>query len=304
MSKTKALQQLAIEAGLPDNIIVTYHRASRTWYIEYPLPLGTSAAAGNQSTIIANYKGLGEAKEHLAADATLFDQNYRRILGVMAGSVELLSAKEAQLLLHVNSKNGLSTSRDKDYRQLIEEGVIQVSPQPVTKEVLCRLTILGKELLSKHKTALQQLVGAGHRQQNPKVTQSYDNVTPTTDQEAIYLLLDLAEAGQPIDADLIARVRIYLHQLETDAQVKPTATGRYTSRHPDADKTTIDWQQPQQRQAPIYSHQITCQVCGQQVLVRNHSPNPPKICNDPTCRTEHNRHLARERKRRQRARQR
>ncbi|MEL6526665.1 MAG: hypothetical protein AAFQ07_13245, partial [Chloroflexota bacterium] len=72
MSKTEQIHQIAVDAGLPENITVTYHRGARRWYIEHPIPLGASTRIGNQSTIIADYASIEEAQTQLPHVAEQF----------------------------------------------------------------------------------------------------------------------------------------------------------------------------------------------------------------------------------------
>lgn len=304
MSKTTVIRQLALETGLPEDIRVTYHRAGKRWYVQYPVPLGADAVLGHDTTLVAHYASVPEAREQLPEDVARFYTQYGRILAVINGEVERLSRKEAKLLLQANRSEGLTLPFDPDYRQLIEEGAIETVAQLATSDVKYRLTQLGQQLVAAHQTALTHWVEIGESSSDPdNITVQYNNVTKITQQEALYQLLDRVEQGQPVPTELIGQARAYVARLEQGQPVKQHATGRYTSRHPEAEAVPLAWEQPGYRQAPIYTHAIVCGVCGEAVTIRNHSPNPPSVCERENCQVAHQRALARARKRRQRSRE-
>ncbi len=104
-------------------------------------------------------------------------------------------------------------------------------------------------------------------------------------------------------AQLATDALAYIISLE--AQLPPTtAKGTYESKLPEQPKKAIEWEQPIARQHPVYTFDLICPYCGDEVTLERHSPHAPKHCDKDECGIEHRRTLARERKRRQRERER
>lgn len=144
------------------------------------------------------------------------------------------------------------------------------------------------------------------------VTLLYQDVTQAQHEAALSLGWEMLEGIA--NADL--RVLRFDHQAAAQAILDEVASlrdhppqrgrvakGTYSSRLPDQPKKPIAWQQPDARQHPVYTFEITCPYCGAEVTLGRHSPREPRHCGAETCQVEHERLLARERKRRQRARQ-
>lgn len=142
-----------------------------------------------------------------------------------------------------------------------------------------------------------------------QVTLLYDIVTQSLDdtsdgQAVLYALLDTLRGVS--EHPVVDAAQSYLdsvESVETHNVTKPAATGRYTSKLPDAPKAPIAWEQPAARQAPVYTFEVDCPYCQRSETLSRHSPRPPAHCGRDECQQQHQRKLARERKRRQRARE-
>ena len=128
MSKSETIYQIAIDAGLPDNVTVTYHRGGRVWYVQHPIPMGTSAEIGNPSTIIGNYDSVQAARDRLPTDARNFWQQYGRALALVDGDLTSLTRDEARLLVDA-LRGGVSAAPHEDYKQMVSEGIVKTAPQ-------------------------------------------------------------------------------------------------------------------------------------------------------------------------------
>jgi len=96
----------------------------------------------------------------------------------------------------------------------------------------------------------------------------------------------------------------YIESLEAQTQADTVhPKGTYSSQYPDQQKKPIQWKQPDYREHPVYTFEVDCPYCEQHVTLERHSPRNPVHCGEDACATEHNRTLARERKRRQRQRE-
>lgn len=122
-------------------------------------------------------------------------------------------------------------------------------------------------------------------------------------QQAMYTLISRAQQGQLVTPETVQGAWAYLAELERN--YKTQATGRYTPKRElaEVDRSPLAWVQPIHRNAPQYDHEITCTICGDAVTITTRSPHPPSTCTRDDCRNEHQRALARERKRKQRARE-
>jgi hypothetical protein len=135
-----------------------------------------------------------------------------------------------------------------------------------------------------------------------RVTERYHPVM-LSDRDITYQLLK-ALLNDPSTAQSAQATLQYIESLESQIQAETVRPkGTYTSQYPDQQKKPIEWQQPDYREHPVYIFVIDCPYCGQHVTLERHSPRNPVHCGEDDCATEHNRTLARERKRRQRERQ-
>jgi hypothetical protein len=143
-----------------------------------------------------------------------------------------------------------------------------------------------------------------------KVTVSYNTVTQIetlSPKEASRELLNRLLTGEgslTLDAHLqqMAKTTLeYLEKLEAP-RVRRKAKGRYRSRSFEP-KKSIEWEQPDAREAPVYFFEVDCPYCGRHVSLERFSPREPQHCGQPECYTKHERELARVRKQRQRARE-
>ena len=278
MSKTDAVHEIAVDAGLPHAVRVTYHRAARRWYVEYPV-------TARHSLIIGHYDSVQDARQRLPAAAG----KYKWLLDVLGGAVDQLTGPEAGLLLRASTR--FSAPYDAEYQRLIDQELVQTAPQPATDHVLYQMTPTGRYLIEAQIAALTNRAAAA------SVTLLCDTVTDVDGQTALYTLLERVEAEFPA---LVEAARDYVTALEKIK--KPLASGHYQSRRPEADQTLIYWKQPTHRRLPYFTHEVVCAVCGAAVTIVNNSPTPPAVCESQQCRAERARTLARERKRRQRAR--
>jgi hypothetical protein len=137
-------------------------------------------------------------------------------------------------------------------------------------------------------------------------TETYDTVTEDNAGALLTALLKLISTSSTLDLTPSHREAAkqglqYIRDLK--AKLPPeVAQGNYHSRYPDQPKQPIDWQQPQARQHPVYVFEVDCPYCGKSVTLERYSPREPQHCGEDTCEQEHQRLLARERKRRQRQR--
>ena len=129
-----------------------------------------------------------------------------------------------------------------------------------------------------------------------KLRQLHEHLEEKQDERGAGLTLEVMDQFRGI-INLIA---------ETIPPVKKASDSQYQPKddydqRPDA-YTHIPWKQPMKRQAPIWEHEVHCEYCGSNTIVRSHSPKKPKHCGKKACKTEHTRKLARIRKRRERER--
>lgn len=288
MSKTDTIRALALDAGLPDAVTVTYHRAARKWFVEYPVALGTDATLRHRTTIVGSYESVQDAQERLPGDAQGFYSSYGRVLRMLAGDMSELTALERDLL-----QTAPITAPAGTFAQLANEGIITARRKLASADYIHELTPLGERLasmLTGRHTPIEE------RDTPPIAETRHDAIS---ERDALHTLLDRVEQGQPVDAALIAAARAHLDALERGVKHEATT---YASQYPTLPKAPIRWQQPTNRKAPVYAHEFNCAVCGRSVSTQTHSPHAPATCGRDECDKEHRRAQARERKRRQRAR--
>jgi hypothetical protein len=136
-----------------------------------------------------------------------------------------------------------------------------------------------------------------------RVTSAYHIVTSElSDRDRTHQLLESLLDSQKTKE--LAQVALdYIQSLESKIEADTVhPSGKYTSQYPDVKKKPIDWTQPDYREHPVYIFEVDCPYCGQHVTLERHSSKEPVHCGKDDCATEHNRTLARERKRRQRER--
>lgn len=137
-----------------------------------------------------------------------------------------------------------------------------------------------------------------------RVIEKYHPVTDDLSERDITHQLLQALANDPAKAKQATIALEYIQSLESKIDADTVhPKGTYDSKYPDIQKKPIDWQQPDYREHPVYTFEVDCPYCGQHVTLERHSPREPQHCGKDECATEHNRALARERKRRQRRRQ-
>ena len=206
MSKAVQIHKLAIAAGLPDDITVTFHRGARKWYIEYPVPLGDFAAMGSHSTVIAGYESVESAETDLPETAQQFNADYARVLSALSGDLTGFTADETSLLVNASRTRKGASAPSGQYRNLDNEGLVIVSPQLGSNWMLHRLTDTGKRIVDLIQTARAQPTAddiAGQRDQSKKV-----GLIPAipTKKVAMNLPLAITLAGQ-LDYDRLRDVR-------------------------------------------------------------------------------------------------
>ena len=238
-----------------------------------------------------------EADAQLPGDVAAFFRAYGRIVAVLDGAVGRLTPAEAALLITAHQSGGVSMPFDPSVRQVIDEGVVQTVPQLGTTAVIYRLTALGDRVLAAHHTALVERAAAGDTTFTPKQVTDERAAPLAADHTALHTLLDQAERGQPIDHTLIAQARQEL------ASMGDSGSRAHASSALVVDMVPIPWNQPSYRQTPVYQHTLACAVCDKTVTVQTHRSQPPPVCDRDDCRATHIRLQARDRKRRQRARE-
>ncbi|MEL6309630.1 MAG: hypothetical protein AAFQ52_15925 [Chloroflexota bacterium] len=306
MSKTEQIHKIALDAGLPEDITVTYHRGARRWYIEHPIPLGTSARIGNSSTIIADYASIEEAQAQLPDVAEQFWTSYQRVFRFLASDLSGLTADEYKLL-HTLSKARSSSVPKGSYRQLYSEGIINASVQLSSDWLKITLTPLGERILEAN-PALRETATAQESHDNIyKRDASTQDTLTTLLAEAENELAHLKQDATPTQSPHVQRLEQLLASIRDTLPPLYAQTNQYKPKEDyDHQPDKIDklaWQQPLHRDAPVWVFALDCPYCGQHVMLERHSPREPQHCGDESCATEHKRILARERKRRQRRRE-
>lgn len=138
-----------------------------------------------------------------------------------------------------------------------------------------------------------------------KVTITYEDVT-LSDRDRTYQWLDGLSRDDDSDTAQSAKIALnYFEVLESQAREttrQPKGTYKTTLTEP-VERKPLQWQQPDYRNAPVYYFDLECPYCGRsETLERRRNRRPPH-CGRDDCQQVHERTLARDRKRRQRARQ-
>jgi endogenous inhibitor of DNA gyrase (YacG/DUF329 family) len=149
----------------------------------------------------------------------------------------------------------------------------------------------------------------------PTERETYDSVTPPPNNapeaggRALLGLL-LRSRGKLLEidpeiGDMANDCLRYIEQLEELVEELIAEQGeegrrRYRSILPLQAKKKVKWKQPKHRKHPVYEFEIDCPYCQQSVKLERLSPHYPAHCDKESCKRDHKRALARERKRRQR----
>lgn len=300
-SKIKQIEHIAHETGLPKSVYVQYHRESRQWYVIYPVAIGDYAQLGQDFSIIARFDSVEDAQLQVNDIAQDWLERFGAVIALIEDDTPI--ASKLQQALQTVAKIGISDPECID--QLLSWGAIRPHRDVYARRELYELTSLGEAMLKlfSHSVISKRDEAYSHDVISVRDSAGRHDTISKRDKSA-ELSPEVIRAKLIFGAENRESVTLIPEEVSLLLELLPPmqSSGSYEPKETQATtKKAIVWHQPAVRKSPVWHHTIVCEYCGQTVTLERHSSRIPPHCGSDTCSQEHNRLLARRRKRRERA---